>query len=127
MRRIARAPWQRPAPAVARYSIAPELRALIRERAGGRCECCGDRLSPIFQAHHRKLRSRGGQDSAANLLALCGLCHRRIHSHVAWATEHGLIVSATDDPALVPVTVRCETWRLLTPDGGYRMAEGTVA
>ena len=121
MRPIARAPWQRPRPALTlRGSMTdPALRRLVRARAGGQCECCGDALSLTFQAHHRKLRSRGGQDSAANLLALCGLCHRRIHNRVAWATEHGFIVSAYDDPATAPVAVRCESWRLLTPDGTY--------
>lgn len=125
MRRIGRAPWQRPKPAVTRFgsTIDPELRALIRERAGGGCECCGDRLSPIFQAHHRKLRSRGGQDSAANLVALCGLCHKRVHSHVTWATEHGFMVASSDDPALVPVAVRCESWQLLAFAGTYQTAE----
>lgn len=128
MRRIGRAPWQRPKPAVTRFgsTIDPELRALIRERAGGRCECCGDRLSPIFQAHHRKLRSRGGQDSAANLVALCGLCHKRVHSHVTWATEHGFMVASSDDPALVPVAVRCESWQLLGYDGTYKTTEAAT-
>ena len=125
MRRIARAPWQRPKPAVARHgsTIDPKLRDRIRQRADGRCDCCGDRLAPIFQAHHRKLLSRGGQDSAANLLALCRLCHMRCHSHVTWATWHGFIVAATDDPASVPVAVRGETWQLLGHDGTYQPAE----
>jgi hypothetical protein len=121
VRQLRRAPWQRPKPAVTvrGSTIDPALRALVRDRAGGMCECCGDRLSPIFQAHHRKLRSRGGQDSAANLAALCGLCHRRVHSHVTWATEQGFIVSAFEDPARVPMAVRCEDWRYLTPEGHY--------
>ena len=128
MRAIRRAPWQRPAPAVTKYgsTIDPKLRALVRDRAGGLCECCGDRLSNIFQAHHRKLRSRGGQDSAANLAALCGLCHRRIHNRVAWSTEQGFIVSATDDPATVPMAVLCDRWLLLTPEGGYAEVGGDV-
>lgn len=118
---IRRAPWQRPKPAVAKFgsTIDPALRQLVRDRAGGLCECCGDRLSPIFQAHHRKLRSRGGQDSACNLAALCGLCHRRIHLRVSWATEQGFIVSAFKDPARVPMAVRCDEWRLLGVDGRY--------
>jgi len=128
MRPIRRAPWQRPKPALSLRgsTIDPTLRLLVRDRAGGLCECCGDRLSPIFQCHHRKLRSRGGQDSAANLAALCGLCHRRIHSRVEWATEQGFIVSATDDPARVPMAVRCDSWRYLTADGGY-LPVGDVA
>ena len=124
-RAIRRAPWQRPRPVVTKRGslIDPALRDLVRTRAGGLCECCGDRLSPIFQCHHRKLRSRGGQDSAANLVALCGLCHRRVHSHVAWATDQGFIVSANDDPASVAVAVHLSSWRLLTPDGKYVAGE----
>ena len=119
---VAKIPWGRTVVAgkPGFSTIDRGLRDLIRSRAGGACECCGDRLSAIFQAHHRKLRSRGGQDSACNLAALCGLCHRRIHSHVAWATENGFIVSAYDDPAAIPMAARCERWVLLTVDGGYK-------
>lgn len=115
-----RRPWaSRPRRIAPAGFIDGDLRQTVRARAGGCCECCGDRLSPTFQCHHRKLRSRGGQDSAANLAALCGLCHRRIHSYVTWATENGFIVSAVDDPAAVPMAVRCTDWRYLTPDGNY--------
>lgn len=128
MSRITRAPWQRPAPALTLRgsTVDPALRRLVRARSGGTCECCGDPLSLIFQAHHRKLRSRGGQDSAANLLALCGLCHRRIHNRVAWASEHGFIVSAYDDPATVAVAIGCDSWSLLTPDGRYVATEASA-
>lgn len=124
MRRITRAPWQRPRPAVTLRgsAIDPALRAVVRARANGMCECCGCLLGGAFQCHHRKLRSRGGQDSAANLLALCGPCHRRVHGHPAWASEHGFMVSAFEDPAQVPVAVRCERWQLLVPDGTYAEA-----
>lgn len=124
MTAIRRAPWQRPKPVVTRYgsTIDPKLREAVKQRAGGMCECCGDRLSRIFQCHHRKLRSRGGQDSAANLAALCGLCHRRVHGHPVWATDHGFIVSAFDDPAAVAMWVRCESYLYLTPEASYREA-----
>ena len=124
-RRLSRAPWQRPKPAVTVHgsTIDPKLRALVRDRAGGMCECCGDRLSAIFQCHHRKLRSRGGQDSACNLVALCGLCHRRLHSHVRFATEHGFIVSAYDDPASVPLLLHLDRSVFLAIDGTYKAAE----
>ena len=41
------------------------------------CEACrGDAELP----HHVRTRAAGGDDDAANLLGLCTLCHRRIHS-----------------------------------------------
>lgn len=116
---IAQRPWARKPKVIARFGIDPELRALVRERAGNRCECCGERLTGSFEAHHRKFRSRGGQDSACNLAALCGLCHRRVHGHPVWATAQGFAVAASDDPAAVPMAVRCEQWHLLTADGRY--------
>ena len=88
------------------------------------CECCGVRIGArSYQCHHRKLRSRGGQDSAANLAALCALCHRRVHNHPAWATEQGFMLLSTDDPARMPMAVRCESWQFLTVEGGYKAAE----
>lgn len=64
-----------------------------------------------------RLREWGFTTRQASALALC---HRRIHSRVTWATEQGFIVSATDDPATVPMLLRCETPRLLTATGEYR-------
>lgn len=122
MRRIQRAAWQRPKPAVTvrGSTIDPQLRQLVRGRAGGCCELCGIRVGArSYQCHHRKLRSRGGQDSAANLACLCAVCHRRCHQHPVWATDHGFIVSAYDDPAAVPVALHESRWVLLTFDGHY--------
>lgn len=117
---IQRAPWQRPANSrIAKpgSTIDADLRRLVLERDNWTCVCCGERLEPGWQCHHRKLRSRGGSDSASNLIALCAHCHRRIHGHPKWATAHGFMVSAYDDPATQPVAYRLETWRLLRHDG----------
>ena len=51
----------------------------ILERDGWRCQRCGS--SSNLQVHHRKFRSRFGDDAAQNLITLCAHCHR---------TEHGL-------------------------------------
>jgi hypothetical protein len=129
-RAIHRAPWQTPPPRLTLRgsTIDPELRRLVHARANGMCECCGERLGGDWQAHHRKLRSRGGQDSACNLVALHPLCHRRVHSHVKWATDHGFQVPSTEDPATYAVAVHCSAWRLLNHDGTYTDAEtGDVA
>jgi 5-methylcytosine-specific restriction endonuclease McrA len=120
---IARAPWRIERPRIAKTGfIDPALRCVVRDRADGCCELCGERLGPVFECHHRKLRSRGGQDSAANLLALCSTCHRRCHEHVAWATEQGFIVASHDDPQFVPVALHLSSWVTLHHDGTYRDA-----
>jgi hypothetical protein len=127
---IRRQPWQKPKPVTTLREtlIDPDLRALVRRRANGCCELCGDHLGPDWHAHHRQLRSRGGKDTAVNLVALCSFDHRKVHSHPAWSSEMGWMVSAYDDPATVAVAVLGRTWRLLTPDGTYRNAEtGAVA
>jgi hypothetical protein len=117
------APWKPRAPRLPRPGlIEPALRQLVRARAGDCCELCGERLGAAWECHHRKLKSRGGQDSAANLLALCSTCHRRCHGHVAWATEHGFIVASHDDPQFVPVALHLSCWVLLHHDGTYREA-----
>lgn len=119
---IRQAPWERRAPKVPYTAqIDPKLRAEVHGRAGGRCELCGEALGPAWQAHHRKFRSRGGQDSVCNLVALHPMCHRRVHGHSLWATEQGFIVSSYDDPASVPVALHLERWVLLTLHG-YRDA-----
>ncbi len=89
-------------------------------RSGGLCELCGQRLNSHWQAHHRKLASRGGQDSVTNLLALHPLCHRRAHGHPAWAEKVGVIVPSTADPALVRLALHGETWVRLAVDGSYQ-------
>lgn len=113
-------PWWNKPKAITRFGILdPNLRRQVFARAGGECECCGDRLRQVWEAHHRKFRSRGGQDSIVNLAALCLLCHRRIHNHDVWATEHGYSVPSTEDPASVPMALHGVLFRLLTADGGY--------
>lgn len=132
-------PWaQKPKPVIAgRKGVAsdidPALRELVYRRAGGRCEACGDPLVKGqgvrgWHAHHRKLKSRGGQDSASNLAALCSYCHRRMHGHSHFATEHGFIVSAYDDPATTPMRVGLgDVDFYLRPDGTYQRADEGVA
>lgn len=97
-----------------------ELRPKLYERCGGRCEWC---VKPVeyetFEAHHRKLRSRGGLDDLANLVALCTDCHhRRVHLNPRSATRRGFMVSAADDPRLVPLSMM-GGWFYLTVDGNY--------
>ena len=62
--------------------------------------------------HHRKLKSRGGQDEPSNLLYIHHECHNMgtngVHNKVAWATSNGYMVNSWADPSEVHV---------LRPDG----------
>ena len=52
------------------------LRALRRD--GFTCQLCGTHRN--LELHHLRRRSKGGDDSAANLLAVCHDCHAQIHA-----------------------------------------------
>ena len=52
------------------------LRREVIERDGGRCRDCGEAGAEV---HHVVFRSRGGNDSAANLVTLCLVCHGARH------------------------------------------------
>lgn len=105
-------PWQRKVKTASTDPITPEIRALVRKRSKGLCELCGISGQHF---HHRQLR-RGGDHSAANIVHLCFLCHRRVHGHPEWALETGWLVSQYDDPARTPLLLNDE-WVLLDRDG----------
>lgn len=83
-------------------------------RSGGVCEGCG--AAPAEAVHHRLYRSRGGEDTVDNLLALCGVgnvdkCHGVAHTligeHLGWSVRSG------NDPADVPVFRKStQSWTL---------------
>lgn len=88
-------------------AIPPAVRRAVAERSGGWCELhCGRRAE---HQHHRRLRSQGGQHTLANLVALCGRCHTKIHANPAHSYEAGLLVHSWDDPADVPVGLGIQT------------------
>jgi hypothetical protein len=65
----------------------------VAARSGGWCEA---RLAGVCRGkatmnHHVRLRSRGGTNSAANLLHVCGWCHAYIHDHPRLSRELGFI------------------------------------
>ncbi len=81
-----------------------EVRDKVAHRSQLRCEGCGGE-GPL-QLHHRQYRSRGGQDTVENALALCGLgnaskCHGR--AHTAEGEALGWSVRSRFDPATIPV------------------------
>lgn len=83
-----------------------ELRLQLWWRSEGYCEKCGTGLNQrAFAAHHRKLRSQGGQDEITNLVALCHFCHnlgtKSIHLNPAMSYKTGWMVHNWQDPEAV--------------------------
>jgi len=80
----------------------------VLNRAGNYCEKCG-KVGEDFALHHRKLKSRGGKDSVANLMAVHHSCHNMgtdsIHANPAYATKMGWMVPSWADPADFPITL----------------------
>lgn len=110
------------------------LRPALAERCQGECERCGRPLAVcgdgyVFDAHHRQLRSRGGQDSLSAVVAVHHLCHvlepGSIHQEVARATAEGFIVHAADIPATVPLLYKGR-WSWLDDDGSVRPVPDTL-
>lgn len=76
------------------------LRNAVLER-DGHCVLCP--ATTDLDVHHRKLRSRGGEDAHENLVTLCRFHHNVVHRSPAWATAVGLMVPAGFDPMDWPV------------------------
>jgi 5-methylcytosine-specific restriction endonuclease McrA len=55
---------------------------MVDARDGRRCRCC-DRREGLHK-HHLQFRSRGGADSADNLVTLCKFCHALLHARQLW-------------------------------------------
>jgi len=55
-----------------------KLRQQVLRRDGWRCQTCGAMSN--LEVHHQQFRSRSGADSKDNLIALCSVCHARLHS-----------------------------------------------
>jgi len=54
------------------------IRRLVIQRAGGRCERCGEKAEHLH-VHHIIHRSRGGTNELTNLWAVCPKCHSELH------------------------------------------------
>ena len=101
------------------------LRELVFARCGGYCERCGIPLNPDDWAlHHRKLKSRGGQDTPENTVALHHHCHnlgtQSVHLNPAEATRRGLMVPSWENPTEIPITLDDDSQVFLMPDGTYK-------
>lgn len=71
-------------------------RAEVFERSHGECEA----RTPVCtlwaeHAHHRKLRSQGGEHSGANEIAVCRACHVFIHARPSLSYERGWLVRSS--------------------------------
>ncbi len=53
------------------------LRQQVLRRDGWRCQSCGTMSN--LEVHHKELRSHLGDDSEANLITLCTVCHASAH------------------------------------------------
>ena len=98
----------------------PIAQGIVRRRAKGLCEVCGN---PAWESHchHRKPRGTGGSSSptintASNLLHVHPGCHDGIESFRTRSYQQGLLVFQSADPAKVPVLLH-SGWHLLGDDG----------
>ena len=94
---------------------------IVEERAGNYCESCGGRAQESMALHHRKLKSRGGQDTPANLIRVHHSCHNlgtdSIHAKPSWATDKGFMVSSWNEPEQTPMVYPDGRIVLLDNDG----------
>ena len=91
----------------------PQVVNIVLERAGNYCEKCGHAQGgENFALHHRKLRSQGGEDTPANLIAVHHSCHNlatdSIHLNPAIVKKNGWICPPWEEP---------ENYPLILPDG----------
>jgi hypothetical protein len=102
-------------------AINKKIQAMVIERAGGYCELCSRPAQSSMALHHRKLKSRGGQDSVSNLIWIHHSCHnmseRSIHSNPRLSEEKGWMVSSWREPHDTPF-VRANGEIVLLQDDG---------
>ena len=65
-----------------RIKLAPDtyekLHQQVLQRDSWRCQNCGSMQN--LEVHHKRLRSKLGDNSDLNLITLCSKCHRLFHS-----------------------------------------------
>jgi hypothetical protein len=89
--------------------------------SGGWCEVCGHALGEVWAVHHRQLRSQGGKDELANLMAVHHKCHNigtdSIHLNVKKSIDNGWIVPSWADPCATPLRYQSSAIVVLSNDG----------
>ena len=100
---------------------------LVKARAAGYCETCGGPALESMALHHRKLKSRGGKDEIANLIAVHHKCHNlgtdSIHLNPEVATVKGWMVPSWADPAEYPLHLHGAEVVMLDNEGNYNKLE----
>ena len=98
---------------------------IVEERATFYCEVCGRVASESMALHHRKLKSRGGKDTPANLIRVHHGFHNvnsvSIHSNPAKAEDRGHMVSSWKDPEETPFLRPDGSWVLLDNEGSIKV------
>ena len=93
----------------------------VLDRASGHCETCGWSLTQDYALHHRKLKSRGGKDTVANLICVHHDCHNlatySIHLNPEKSEAKGWRVNSWQDPAETPFVRPDGSIVLLKDDG----------
>jgi hypothetical protein len=92
------------------------------------CARCGIVNGPRSAIHHRRLRSQGGRDTPANLLALHHGCHNigphSVHQNPALAYEMGWLVPSWAEPSEYALTLPTGATVLLAEDGTHTQLTG---
>ena len=100
---------------------------IVTERATFYCEVCGQVASESMALHHRKLKSRGGKDTPANLIRVHHECHNlgsdSIHANPAISEDRGHMVSSWKKPEETPFLRPDGSLVLLDNEGSIKVLE----
>lgn len=103
------------------------MRQVVYSRSQGYCEKCGNGLPESWALHHRKLKSRGGQDAVSNFIALHHACHNlgtdSVHANPAMAEQMGYMVPSWKKPSECPLTLPDGSIVILNDEGTYKYLE----
>ena len=64
-----------------RHTIPPAVRRRVMARDDHRCQTPGCANTRFLEVHHLRPRALGGTNEPANLVTVCGACHRHAHRH----------------------------------------------
>jgi HNH endonuclease len=104
-----------------RTMIDKKVVEIVHRRANGYCEVCGRVAESSMALHHRKLKSRGGQDTVSNLVWIHHGCHNlntdSIHLNPEKSQQLGHMVGSWQEPEEAPFVLPDGTHALLLNNG----------